>query len=103
MRLLCCKMSGAMTRSRTRDAKNKSIIKTIEEAAEKSKDSLEKFIRRVKPAEKPTMVPDDFGDFDEAYEQEDDWDMGEGSDFEDMDVEDAIMEDLAMDELRLRF
>jgi hypothetical protein len=90
-----------MTRSRARKAKNKSIIKTIEEAAEKSRDSLEKFIRRVKPAEKPTMVPDDFGDFDEAYEQEDDWEMGEGSDFEDMDVEDAIMEDLG--ELKLRF
>jgi len=94
-------MSGPMTRSRARKAKNKSIIKTIEEAAEKSRDSLEKFIRRVKPAEKPTMVPDDFGDFDEAYEQEDDWEMGEGSDFEDMDVEDAIMEDLG--ELKLRF
>ena len=92
-------MSGPMTRSRARKAKNKSIIKTIEEAAES--DSLEKFIRRVKPAEKPTMVPDDFGDFDEAYEQEDDWEMGEGSDFEDMDVEDAIMEDLG--ELKLRF
>ena len=92
-------MTGPMTRSRARKAKNKSIIKTIEEAAES--DSLEKFIRRVKPAEKPTMVPDDFGDFDEAYEQEDDWEMGEGSDFEDMDVEDAIMEDLG--ELKLRF
>lgn len=93
--------TGPMTRSRARKAKNKSIIKTIEEAAEKSRDSLEKFIRRVKPAEKPTMVPDDFGDFDEAYEQKDDWEMGEGSDFEDMDVEDAIMEDLG--ELKLRF
>jgi len=47
-------------------------------------------------------VPDNFSDFDEAYEMEDDWEMGEGSDFEDMDIEDAIMEDLAND-LKLRF
>lgn len=81
------------------------VVKTIEEAVEKSKKSLSEFIRRIEPVEKPTMVPDDFGDFDEAVERQDKWDLSDGSDWEDMDeddaLEDAILEDLAMNKLRL--
>jgi len=51
----------------------------------------EKFMREAKKPEYRT--PDDFSDFDEAYDREDDWEFKE----EDMpdDVEDAIIDDLA--------
>lgn len=75
-------MSKRVTRSMTR--KKDDEIKRIDD-----------FVSRM-PAEKPTFVPDNFSDFDEAYEMEDDWEMGEGSDFEDMDIED-------IDDLKLRF
>ena len=83
-------MSKRVTRSMTRKKEDDEIKRTIDDFASRM------------PAEKPTFVPDNFSDFDEAYEMEDDWEMGEGSDFEDMDIEDAIMEDLAND-LKLRF
>ena len=111
-------MSRPVTRSMARKKKQeedlkkeKGIIKTIEDVLEKTKDNLENLIRGVKPADKPTVVPDDFEDFDEAYDKQDEWGMGEGSDWEDMDeedgkdkaIEDAMMDDLAMDDLKLRF
>ena len=74
-------MSKRVTRSMTR--KKDDEIKRIDD-----------FVSRM-PAKKPTFVPDNFSDFDEAYEM-DDWEMGEGSDFEDMDIED-------IDDLKLRF
>jgi len=49
MWLLCCKMPGPTNRSR--DARVVSMIK----AAAKSRESLEEFIRRATPSEKPTM------------------------------------------------
>lgn len=105
-----------VTRSMTRKKKQKEaadkalegerdIVKTIEEAVKKSKESLSEFAQRIFPVEKPTMVPDDFDDFDEAVERQDKWDLSDGSDWEDMDeddaLEDAILEDLAMNKLRL--
>ena len=101
-----------VTRSMTRKKKQeealeneRGVVKTIEEAVEKSKKSLSEFIRRIEPVEKPTMVPDDFSDFDEASDRLDKWDLSEGSDWEDMDkddaLEDAILDDIAtMSELR---
>lgn len=103
-----------VTRSMTRKKKQeealqneRDIIKTVEEAVKKSKESLYDFMERVKPDDKPTIVPDNFDDFDEASEMQDDWELGEGSDWEDMDeddaLEDAIMDDVAnMDMLKLR-
>lgn len=110
-------MSRPVTRSMTRKKKEeenlkkeKSIIKTIEEALTKTRDNLRDFVRGKKPAD--TVIPDDFSDFDEAYERQDKWELGEGSDWEDMNeedekdkaIEDAIIDDLAMmDDLKLRF
>ena len=105
-----------VTRSMTRKKRQKEaadealegereIVKTIEEAVKKSKESLSEFEQRIVPVEKPTMVPDDFGDFDEAVERQDKWELSEGSDWEDMDeddaLEDAILDDIAtMSKLR---
>lgn len=89
-------MLGRVTRSMVRKAKEKSrkeendLTKELVDEAE----SMEEFVRRM-PDEKPTMVPDDFGDFDDAYGKQDDWSLGELSEAEDMDLEDAIMDDLA--------
>lgn len=101
------RVTRSMTRKKKQDEaleNERGIVKTIEEAVERSKESLSNFIRRVKPDKKPTMVPDDFGDFDEASGMQDDWELSEGSDWEDMDAEDAMMEDIAtmsdMSELR---
>lgn len=115
-------MSRPVTRSMTRKKKEeenlkkeKNIIKTIEEALVKTRDNLRDFVRGKKPEDsKPedTVIPDDFSDFDEAYERQDKWELGEGSDWEDMNeedekdkaIEDAIIDDLAMmDDLKLRF
>lgn len=104
------RVTRSMTRKKENLEKEKSIIKTIEEALEKTKDNLENFIRGKKPVE--TVIPDDFSDFDEAYERQDKWELGEGSDWEDMNEEDekdkanedAIIDDLTMmDDLKLRF
>lgn len=53
----------------------------------------EKFMREALKKEPTYRTPDDFSDFDEAYDREDDWEFKE----EDMpdDVEDAIIDDLA--------
>lgn len=107
-------MSRPVTRSMTRKNENlkkeRNIIKTIEEALTKTRDNIKTLISGKKPAD--TVVPDDFSDFDEAYDMQDKWELGEGSDWEDMDdedakdkaIEDAIIDDLAMtDDLKLRF
>ena len=107
-------MSRPVTRSMTRKKENlekeRNIIKTIEEALSKTRDDLKNFVSGKKP--EVTEIPDDFSDFDEAYAGQDEWEMGEGSDWEDMDeedakdkaIEDAIIDDVAMmDELKLRF
>ncbi len=105
-----------VTRSMTREKRQKEaaekalegerdIVKTIEEAIKKSKESLSEFEQRIAPVEKPTMVPDDFDDFDESVERQDKWELSEGSDWEDMDDDDAlegaILDDIAtMSDLR---
>lgn len=110
------RVTRSMTRKKKQEEdleKEKSIIKTIEEAVAKSRDTLENFIRGKKTEDrKPEeVIPDDFSDFDEAYERQDKWELGEGSDWEDMNeedekdkaIEDAIIDDLAMmDDLKLR-
>ena len=108
------RVTRSMTRKRKQEEeleKEKGIVNTIKEAVEESRNTLENFIRGVKP-EEDTVIPDDFSDFDEAYDRQDKWELGEGSDWEEMDeederdkaIEDAIMEDLAtMDDLKLRF
>jgi hypothetical protein len=112
-----------MTRKKENLEKEKNIIETIEEALVKTRDNLRDFVRGKKPEDrKPedTVIPDDFSDFDEAYDRQDKWELGEGSDWEDMNeedekdkaiedekdkaIEDAIIDDLAMmDDLKLRF
>lgn len=108
------RVTRSMTRKKKQEEeleKEKGIVNTIKEAVEESRNTLENFIRGVKP-EEDTVIPDDFDDFDEAYDRQDKWELGEGSDWEEMDeederdkaIEDAIIDDLAMmDDLKLRF
>ena len=112
-------MSRPVTRSMTRKKENlekeRNIVKTIEEALSKTRDNLKTLISGEKPEvtePEVTVVPDDFSDFDEAYDMQDKWELDEGSDWEDMNeedekdkaIEDAIIDDLAMmDDLKLRF
>ena len=77
-------MSKRVTRSMTRKKEDDEIKRTIDEMKNKRVDDFARSL----PAGKPTFVPDNFSDFDDAYEMEDDWEMGEGSDFDDMDIED---------------
>lgn len=100
------RVTRSMTRKKKEEEalqKEKDIVDTVEEAVQKSRESLTDFVERVNPDEKPTMIPDDFDDFDEAWERQDKWELGEGSDWEDMNeedekdkaIEDAIIDDLA--------
>jgi len=107
------RVTRSMTRTkRQEEAQEKAlegerdIVKTIEEAVKKSRESLSEFAQRIFPVEKPRMVPDDFDDFDEAAGRQDKWKLSEGSDWEDMDeddaLEDAILDDIVtMSNLRL--